>query len=424
MIERTPQLIRTAALVGWLAAVSGGVGTIVVRAVTRAPILPNTFGLGEPAIIAFVVQGITFASVGALLVRRRPENAVGRVLVVCGAAYALAILAGALATFAVAQEDLEAASVAGWFGVALGLVGAASLPYLALIFPTGRTLNPRWERVRWFFIGQLVIGAALLFTQPGPLQIFPGITNPLGIGLDLRVLFGDGAVSIVTALAGGVAAPIAMAAVVVRYRAAGSAERQQLKWFISAAVASLAAFALTSVAALQPEGSLGELPAIVYGLTGAVVPVAIGIAILRSRLYEIDRLIARTVTYAAVTAVLGLIYAAVVVGVGALLGSFGQGSAVAVAAGTLMVFAVFGPVRRRAQLLIDRRFDRSRVDGAEALVSLRERLRYEVDANQIERHMLGVVRRVLHPVHASVWVRAPATAVARRPGVNPPERNG
>jgi hypothetical protein len=404
--QRAPEVIRFAALVGWLAAVIGGVGGSIVVAGTGVSIPPNIFGLGPAGTVAFAVQAITFASIGVLLVRRQPDNAVGWVLVVCGTAYALSILAGVLASVAALEAPRgHAASVAAWLGVVLSFVGAASLPYLAFIFPTGRAHSPRWERVRKIVLGVSVVMAIGFATQPGPTQIFPGITNPFGVGPELRVLFGKGALLIVTGVGGAVYAGMAIFAVVSRYRAAAPVERQQLKWFISAALASLAAFAITSWSVLQPNGLLGELPIVACGLTGSTVPIAIGIAILRYRLYEIDRLIGRTLTYGAVTAVLAGIYAAIVVGIGALAGSLAQGSTLAVAAATLTVFALFGPVRRRVQQAIDRRFDRARFDAAQLLLGAADRLRNEVDPERIERDVIGVLREAFHPVHASVWMR-------------------
>ncbi len=405
--QRTPERIRTAAVVGWVAAVGGAVGAIVVRLVAPAPILPNTFGMGQGGMLAVLVQAAAFASVGALLVQRRPDNAVGKVLILSGAAYSVSMLTAAL-TFAAAAESPggQAASVGGWVTVVLAFIGAASLPYLALVFPTGRAHSPRWDRLRRVLLALMLVMAMILFTQPGGLQLWPQIDNPFGIGPDLRVLFGERAILLVTAVGGIGTTPIAIVAVAARYRSAGSVERQQLKWFISAAVASLATFAVTSSVVLRPDGSAGEVPGIVYGLTGAAVPIAIGVAILRYRLYDIDRLIGRTLGYAAVTAVLATVYAVAVATVGALLGSFAQGGSVAVAAATLLVFALFVPVRRRAQLFVDRRFNRSRSNAALALTALRDRLRNDVDAGRVESDVLAVIGATFQPAHASVWLRA------------------
>src|SRR5687767_8703174 len=171
-----PGLAASLAVVGWLVAVGCGVGAMLVRVVNPAPIPPNTFHLGDSGIVAFVVQALAFASVGAVLVQRRPDNAVGKVLVLAGASYAVAMLAAVLTFIAETEAPGgEAASVGAWFGVVSSFVGAASLPYLAFIFPTGRAQNARWDRFRLLLLATCTAVGLMLATQPGPIQLFPGI---------------------------------------------------------------------------------------------------------------------------------------------------------------------------------------------------------------------------------------------------------
>jgi hypothetical protein len=149
-----------------------------------------------------------------------------------------------------------------------------------------------------------------------------------------------------------------------------------------------------------PEAGL-----VVFGFAGALVPVAIGIAILRYNLYDIDRLISRSLGYALVTGTLAAVFAATAIGLSALLGTLAEGQSLAVAASTLLVLALFGPLRRRAQSAIDRRFDRASYDAARTVQALTARLRDDVDIDRVEADVLGVVDQTFHPTNAGMWLR-------------------
>ncbi len=151
----------------------------------------------------------------------------------------------------------------------------------------------------------------------------------------------------------------------------------------------------------------------VFGFAGALIPVAIGIAILRYRLYDIDRIISRSVSYTVVTAVLVAIFAATTVALSAILGSFAQGESLAVAGATLLVFASFGPLRTRARVAVDRRFDRSQYDASLTIQALTARLRDDVDLERIEADVLGVVGRTFYPSSSGVWIRRNETTQQR-----------
>jgi hypothetical protein len=149
-----------------------------------------------------------------------------------------------------------------------------------------------------------------------------------------------------------------------------------------------------------PEAGL-----VVFGFAGALVPVAIGIAILRHGLYDIDRLLSRTLAYATVTAVLAAVFGVAALSLGLGLSSFGEGQTIAVAGSTLLVAALFGPLRRRAQAIVDRRFDRARYDAALTVQTMTARLRDDVDLGRVEADVLGVVDRTFHPAFAELWLR-------------------
>jgi hypothetical protein len=161
---------------------------------------------------------------------------------------------------------------------------------------------------------------------------------------------------------------------------------------------------ITGTIGLSADGSSG-IPLAIYGVASTFIPVSIAIAILRRGLYDIDRLISRTLGYAVVTGVLVAVFAATAIGLSAILGSMAQGETLAVAASTLFVFAISGPLRRRAQSAVDRRFDRARYDASVTVQAMSTRLRDDVDLERVEADVLGVVDRTFHPTKASVWLR-------------------
>jgi hypothetical protein len=196
---------------------------------------------------------------------------------------------------------------------------------------------------------------------------------------------------------------------VVRFRRARGGERQQLRWVALAAVLTL----LGSVALLAAV-AVGTSPALlgwVAGVYVAVLPVALGAAILRYRLYDLDRIISRALAYGLLTVVLGGGYAVVVLGLGQLLG---QGSSLAVAAATLAVAALFQPARRRVQQAVDRRFNRRRHDAAQSIEAFSGRLRDQIDLDTLTAELLGVVDQTMQPTRASLWLRPSVTAPAGR----------
>jgi hypothetical protein len=231
--------------------------------------------------------------------------------------------------------------------------------------------------------------------QPDPLAP-EWYGNPLAVPSLARVL-------LVPALAGvavvAVSLPVAAGSLVVRFRRARGVERLQLRWLaLAAACASL--LLLVGLVA----GGLGQDPVVLASLSLclALLPLAAGASILRYRLYDLDRIVSRTVAWAVLTVLLGLGYAAVVLGLGRLLP---QGSSLVVAAATLAVAALFQPVRRRVQAVVDRRFDRRRFDAARTVGAFAARLRDQVDLDALTGELLAVVDRTVQPSQASLWLR-------------------
>jgi hypothetical protein len=395
---------RAFAIVGLALAVIGAVGAIVVRIVTNAPFIPDAFGFGPIVMVAILTMGLSWASIGALLVFRRPENAVGRIMVVFGAAYALSMLTGALTLAFVSdgtEEGHRLGQLAGWGTGALTTLGALEF-LIGFIFPTGRVQAPRWAWVVRMYWLMIIAFIAIVLFQPGGLHLFPTLQNPFGFGPDLRAgqpispLFGLFAVILV---------PLFALSLVARYRLAGHTERQQLKWLFLALALSAVGLGLASYGAVLVNQPPDQLGLSVYAFAAAGVPVAIAIAILRHNLYDIDRLISRTIGYAAITAVLAGVFWLVALSLGIVLGSLGEGQTIAVAGSTLLVAALFGPLRRRAQTIVDRRFDRASYDASLTVQAMTDRLRDDVNLDRVEADVLGVLDRTFHPTTAGIWLR-------------------
>jgi hypothetical protein len=395
---------RTFAIASLSLAIAGTVGAIVVRLVTRAPFLPVTFGFGPTTMIAFLVMALSWASIGAFLVIRRPENAVGRLMVLSGTGYSLSMFFVAV-TFALAADRTaqaqHLAEVTGWITVMFTQVG--SLAFLvALIFPTGRGHSPFWASiVRLSYPGILLV-SSLLLLQPGPLHLFLTLQNPIGVGPDIRA---GQQVSPLVALFAVTLAPAITISLASRYRAAGHTERQQLKWFALALVLSLCGVGFSAWGAGLGTGTSDEIGLTVFGFAAAGVPVAIAIAILRHHLYDIDRILSRTISYAIVSAVLAVVFGGVIVVLSAAFASFADGQTIAVAASTLTAFVAFQPVLRRVRGNVDRRFDRARYDAEQTVAWFSARLRDDVDIATVTTDLCSTVQGAVNPSSLGLWIR-------------------
>jgi hypothetical protein len=397
-------VMRVYALGGIGLAIVGTIGTALVRFVSPAPIISEAFGFGWAAMVGYLIQGVTWASVGALLVLRRPENAVGWLMVMVGVGYALSQLTVSMASsFAAAgtTEGDRLAQFAGWLTVLLQLVTILHFA-IGFLFPSGRAQSRGWARFMWFFWTFAAVFVATSLIQPGPLQLIPALDNPFGFGPDLR---GGRPMAPVLALAALIIFGCLAISMVSRYRSGGGIERQQLKWFVLALSVSALGLGIATT-----EGILSDRPESAVGLTvyvfaGAVVPVAIGIAILRYRLYAIDRIISRTIGYAAVTATIGAVFTALLLLLTGLMTAVAGGETIAVAASTLVAFVLFQPVRRRVQGAVDRRFDRSRYDAEVTIRSFAGRLRGDVDIGAVSREILETASAAVRPATAGIWLR-------------------
>ena len=370
----------------WAASVAVTAAALGYTAVHPLPAkLANVAGSGLDGAVGIVFIG-AFATVGALLAWKRPENPIGWLLSAIGLVTAVAVSGLFLVHFP------RTLTLAAWLGF-LYLLGFGLCVFVVLLFPTGHLPSPRWRPVAWA-AGAGVAGWALGNTfAPTIITVTPTMRNPVGVtGLagDIFKLmaFGGGGLIAAAGLA-------AIASLAFRYRRAGTTERAQLKWLVYAAAVIVAA----EVAAI-PIASNSLQNAISSGAL-ALVPVAIGIAVLRYRLYDIDRVISRTVAYAIVTGLLVGIYAGLVLLATKVLGVH---TPVAVAAATLAAAALFNPVRRRVQHRVDRRFNRTRYDAEATVAAFEARLKDAVNLDSVTDDLAGVVEKALEPAHVSVWI--------------------
>jgi len=268
-----------------------------------------------------------------------------------------------------------------------------------LFFPDGHLLSRRWRVVVWLTVAAIAATTLSKLFMP-QLAGTDQIANPIGIpalepGLRLLNLF-----SLLTAPIGFGAA---VAAIVIRFRRGRGIERQQLKWFLTVAGTCAIAF-LIGILPLAPDVQNTAFLVAFCGLIA--MPIAIGVAILRHRLYEIDRLVSRTIAYALVTGGLVAVYLAVNLVLTTALSTLASGNSVAVAASTLVVAALFTPARRRVQHVVDRRFDRARYDGERTSAAFSARLRDQVDISAVTTDLDATVRAAIAPASVRVWLRA------------------
>jgi hypothetical protein len=339
---------------------------------------------------------VGFSVVGALVASHQPRNPIGWVLGAIPATLML-IFVGESVYFHAAKRNPGdpggAAELGLWIAntvwVPAVLLVLVALP---LLFPTGRPPAPPWRIVGWAAIaGGVLLWSGTAFL-PGPLENYSWVDNPLGVA------WMPGFVNWVGFALWAASALAAVASMIVRFRRSHGVERQQLKWFTTAAALLLCSFVLSF--ALAPViGEDASWGFIALGLLG--VDLAVAIAILRHRLYDIDVVINRALVYGALTATLGALYLALVLLIGLAVGRSGF----AVAVSTLAVAALFGPARARIQGAVDRRFYRRKYDAQRTLEAFAARLRDEVALDALDSELRAVVRSTMQPAHVSLWLR-------------------
>ncbi len=372
---------------------------------TLTPPVPVRGASPPGSAVLFRALLLAFPTVGALVASRRPENPIGWIFCVGGLVNVVQDFALRYADYTLYAQHgaLPGGRYMAWIS---SWVGSPSLMVLAvllfLLFPNGRLPSRRWRPVVWMAVGGGVIVALAVALRPGALDTH-SIANPLGFG------GGIGSVLQVLGSVGGALVPVSLLAsvtsLILRLRGARGDERQQLKWFVYAAVLMVGGVAGSLVFSTGRASSIAWFMTI---LGFMVLPICTGIAILKYRLYDIDRIINRTLVYGALTATLVLVYlGGVVMLQGAFRAFTGGDSTLAVVASTLAIAALFGPLRRGIQAFIDRRFYRKKYDAAKTLATFSARLRDETDLAALGDDLIDVVRETVQPDHVSLWLRHP-----------------
>jgi hypothetical protein len=389
---------------------------LVTLAANGSDIWLNTFNPQGDALPVSLFGGLVylaFATAGALVVSRRPRNAIGWLLL--GAAFCQ--LAGSISInyavygLIVHPGNPGAAPGAQWLAPIGGELRAIGfyviVTYLLLLFPIGRLPSPRW---RWFAWATALVEVVASLSQllSGDLSAIDtqltGARNPLGvipqsIADPIQTIFGFGLFFL--CVIGCVAS------VIVRYRRAGVVERQQIKWLAVAGIWVALAFLAVIVGAFTNNSALASAMSFYVGMIG--IPIAVGVAILRYRLFDIDVIINRALVYGLLTALLAGIYFGCVLGAqGAIrlvTRSAGPEPSVVIVGSTLLIAALFQPLRRRIQRSIDRRFYRHSYDAALTVARFSETLRTDVDLTTLMDHLTSVVDETMRPAHVSLWLQ-------------------
>jgi hypothetical protein len=414
-MSRRTLLFALARVAGWLTVPLYVAGTCTFF------LLERSAGLWSEATPVENVQGVVldvgfgaFAVVGAILVAKRPTNLIGWIMAAVALMVAIFNAGGVYATYVMltrGQPDALAvfgAWTANWYWF---LMLALALIYLPLLFPDGRLPSRRWLPVA-VLAGIAMLGFVLprALAETLPVNEAPGyrIDNPIGIeGLGpienlpiLGVLLNG---VLIVAFVG------AAASVVVRLRRSVGVERQQMKWFAYVTVVfvggSIVASAIGEVTGVRRLEDISFVLSLV-ALVG--LPIAVGVAILRYRLYEIDLIINRTLVYGSLTAMLAVVYFGGVTATQAIfraLTSQGQQPQLAIVVSTLVIAALFNPLRRRIQSFIDRRFYRRKYDARKTLEAFSAKLRDETDLDALSDDLTRVVRETMQPAHVSLWMR-------------------
>jgi len=398
---------RTAAWIAWsLCAVSVALMALALALLFLSGSAALTSELGSLWGTAVQIT-VDFALpiLGGLIASRRPDNLIGWIVCAAALANAMDYFADGYAMYTLLAEpdSLPGGLVAAWVSNWVPMLALGLLPFFLLLFPTGRLPSRRWRLVAVFavlvYVG-LPIGYALL---PGPLSTFPSVENPLGReGAAGEIVPGVDQASawmvfVLTSL-------VSLVSLVLRFRRSRGEERQQIKW-VTYAAALIAAYLLVDSIfgeALDPISPI--LSAIFFGSLW----VAIGVAILKYRLYDIDVIINRTLVYGSLTAMLAAVYfggVATTQAVFRALTGQEQQAQLAVVISTLVIAALFNPLRRRIQRFIDRRFYRRKYDARKTLEVFSAKLRDETDLDALNNELVGVVRETMQPAHVSLWLR-------------------
>jgi hypothetical protein len=411
---------RTAAWLAWsLATLSlimfvANVALYIILPPSAQP--PITWGTGGLSIVfVFMVPFLAFPLVGALIASRRPHNPIGWICLAVGLFWMLNIMSGGYGIYGLLASPgsvpfpAAIGSQGEWMGPAtVGLLGT----YLILLFPEGRLPSARWRPLAWLSGAALVVlGSVGNAFAPGPLPDLGGVRNPFGLeGYPWMSGARDASNLLLS-----VCMLASVSSLVMRYRRSGGEVRQQIKWIaFAASVVALGVSGAVFLGTFAAGTAGGTHPLLIGLLEDAItlsfagVPIAVGFAVLKYRLYNIDVIINRTLVYGALTAALVAVYFGGVAATEAVVRTLTgqqQQPQLAIVVSTLAIAALFNPLRRRIQAFIDRRFYRRKYDARKTLEAFSAKLRDETDLDSLSGDLTGVVRETMQPAHVSLWLR-------------------
>src|SRR5919199_2781959 len=405
---------RTATRLAWLLCV-------LSLALTALSLFLLTLSFSHPGVHIFdhwvdsTLAAIVFSIVGAVIAPRTPpHNPIGWLFCVVGLLFAVTHFSAEYAIYTLLAAPgslLPGGEAAAWLASWLWIPQLGSVVFVVLLFPDSRLLSRGWRWFAWLSVLLVLMGAVLAALSPGPISVGLGpIHNPLGVeSLPSFIKVVERVVNTLLF--------VAVISLFVRLRHARELERQQIKWFVYATALAICGGIVTYPVS-EAIGSvwlkwIGFVPFLVGVMA---IPISMGIAILRYRLYEIDTLINRTLVYALLTAALVAVYFGAIVLLQRLFVVLtGEKSTLAVVASTLLIAALFNPLRRRIQSFIDRRFYRRKYDARRTLEGFSAKLRDETDLKALNDELVNVVRETMQPAHVSLWVRPETSSKGEQP---------
>ena len=381
----------------WLVAV--GAPLLLAVVITRIPVV----GDDAWAIPAYTAVVASWCLVGAVIATSRPRSRMGWLILGIGLATTISLLGQSWSVLSLTLfgGTLPGTTIGAWLTWLFLTALSVALLFVPLLFPDGQPPSPRWRPVVLLAAGAVASQALGTILLPGPVSDLGQFQNPTGVPALASVaqsLIDVGAMAQLLCL------PLCVLAAIVRFRRGAAVERQQLKWFGSAS--GLAALGLFGAATLPPPFAVPSWMMMTVAL--ALVPVAVAVAILRYRLFDIDRLIGRTVAYAVVTAVLAATFVMTNVALQAVLADLTGSSTLITAASTLVVATLFQPLRRRVQRTVDRRFNRDRVDAELVVDRLASEVRDQVDIDRLRGAVVAAVDNSVSPAGSALWLRGAA----------------
>jgi hypothetical protein len=409
---------RVAPWLAWSLAglsVAMAAASVALHIATQSVQPPSSWGTGgNSAVLVFVLPFLAFPLVGALIASRRPNNPIGWICLAVGIFWMLVLVSDAYGLYGLVVRPgsvpfpAAIGSVGEWmWAPTVGLFGI----YLLLLFPDGKLPSRRWLPVAWLAGAVIFLVSAGGAIEPGPVEGLPGVRNPFG--LEGSAWVADATQGVILLL------PVCILAsatsLVLRFLHSEGEQREQIKWLAFAALIFGSGFSFFVIfGSILPEATAGanllleNLLEDAVTLSFAGVPVAIGFAVLKYRLYEIDIIINRTLVYGSLTATLAMIYFGGVATAQAIFRALTgqeQQPQLAIVVSTLVIAALFNPLRRRIQGFIERSFYRSKYDARKTLEAFSAKLRDETDLESLNRELVGVVKETMQPAHVSLWLR-------------------